>query len=78
MYFGIPIYRPSPCKDCADRQVGCHAKCEKYLAYRTELDAAREQRDKERISADVAYHSIYRNRSTLKKTDAGRRALAAR
>ena len=21
------------CKDCADRQVGCHGKCEKYNAY---------------------------------------------
>lgn len=28
----------SPCKDCPDRVVGCHGKCEKYKAYRVEVD----------------------------------------
>lgn len=28
----------SPCKDCHDRVVGCHGKCEKYSAYRVEVD----------------------------------------
>ena len=28
----------SPCKDCVDRQVGCHSTCEKYIAFRKELD----------------------------------------
>lgn len=23
----------SPCKGCADRSVGCHSKCEKYVDY---------------------------------------------
>ena len=22
-----------PCKDCQKRKIGCHAKCEEYLAY---------------------------------------------
>lgn len=22
-----------PCKDCADRHIGCHSKCEKYKAF---------------------------------------------
>ena len=26
----------SPCKDCTDRYVGCHADCEKYLAWKAE------------------------------------------
>ena len=25
-----------PCKDCSDRVVGCHSKCDKYLATRAE------------------------------------------
>lgn len=25
----------SPCKDCPDRQVGCHSSCEKYKDYKT-------------------------------------------
>lgn len=26
----------APCKDCKDRIVGCHAKCEKYLQFKEE------------------------------------------
>ncbi len=33
-----------PCgKDCPDRVVGCHAVCDKYQAYRAEIDAKRPQ-----------------------------------
>lgn len=28
----------SPCKDCTDRAMGCHGKCDKYKAYRVEVD----------------------------------------
>lgn len=53
--------RKTPCvKDCPDRQPGCHAKCEKYLAWKAEreellqkihkdstlLDGKRKQRDR--------------------------------
>ena len=24
----------APCKDCPDRQMGCHGQCEKYQTYR--------------------------------------------
>lgn len=26
----------APCKDCMERYVGCHSKCEKYIAYKEE------------------------------------------
>lgn len=26
------------CKDCKDRKVGCHSKCEKYAEFKKELD----------------------------------------
>ncbi len=29
-----------PCKDCNDREMGCHIVCEKYLAFREEREAA--------------------------------------
>jgi hypothetical protein len=32
-----------PCKDCPDRHIGCHSKCEKYLAFRRERDAYNEK-----------------------------------
>lgn len=33
----------TPCDGCTERVVGCHGKCEKYLAYRAEIDAKRPQ-----------------------------------
>lgn len=39
-----------PCKDCPDRHLGCHDKCEKYQAfkkesldYKTEVNKAKSQ-----------------------------------
>lgn len=26
----------APCKDCADRHIGCHGECEKYIKYKQE------------------------------------------
>lgn len=31
-----------PCKDCKDRKIGCHGKCELYKKYRDELDKLNE------------------------------------
>ena len=46
----------APCKDCKDRHVGCHSKCEKYLEYKKELQKAkhREKIDK-KIEDDIWY-----------------------
>lgn len=40
----------NPCKDCPDRYPGCHAKCEKYKAWKKEWD---EIKEKERIYNDM-------------------------
>ena len=34
----------SPCKDCKDRQIGCHVKCERYGAFRSSHDDVLAQR----------------------------------
>ena len=26
-----------PCKDCKDREIGCHSKCKKYLDFKKDL-----------------------------------------
>jgi len=31
----------APCKDCEDRGVGCHGKCEKYRAYKERMSEER-------------------------------------
>lgn len=37
----------SPCKDCKDRHLKCHATCEKFLEYREKYQAERERLFKE-------------------------------
>lgn len=64
--------------DCPDRCVGCHSGCEKYAAFRAEIDRINAARDKEMDSADMVNRAIYRRRHTLKHTPDGRRALAQR
>lgn len=31
------------CKDCPDRYIGCHSMCERYKAFREELDELNEK-----------------------------------
>lgn len=75
MDYILPQYIKPPCKDCADRDVGCHARCEKYLAYRAELDGIKEKIADESAGAAVAAHGIWRHRHSLQYTEAGRKAL---
>ena len=35
-----------PCKECEERTETCHAECEKYLAFLTECEQRRKERDK--------------------------------
>lgn len=35
-----------PCKDCQDRKLGCHGKCDKYSEYRKCQDEANAKRYK--------------------------------
>ena len=36
----------SPCRDCADRVVGCHSNCERWAAYRVKADEAKRKYNK--------------------------------
>lgn len=42
----------SPCYNCPDRQVGCHGKCERYLAY-AEKRAEDAEKEREEKKADI-------------------------
>lgn len=35
----------SPCKDCSDRQVGCHSNCKRYNEWRAINDANRKRKN---------------------------------
>jgi hypothetical protein len=48
----------SPCFDCKERVLKCHSTCEKYKAYRQEVDAVNAKRD-EKVQTGVSYN-MYR------------------
>lgn len=33
------LRRMTPCKDCTERQINCHAQCSKYAAFRKAYEA---------------------------------------
>lgn len=38
----------APCLNCPDRKVGCKIDCERYAAFRKQLDERKQAMDKER------------------------------
>lgn len=46
------VKKKAPCKGCQDRHVGCHGKCDRYLAFRKEADRLREERLVQRKISD--------------------------
>lgn len=58
---------PSPCKECGDRMIGCHATCEGYKAYRAKVDAQKEAVLKQKaIDADAVAYMAERKRKRVK------------
>lgn len=45
----------SPCLGCTDRAVGCHSRCDKYAAYRAEVDKVHAEKIKRRDNDYVDY-----------------------
>lgn len=41
-----------PCKGCQDRVIGCHATCERYMAWKELVDLEREARKQQ---SSIAY-----------------------
>lgn len=37
----------APCRNCTDRNIGCHGQCEKYAAYRAIMDKEKVRRQYE-------------------------------
>jgi len=45
----------SPCRDCPERFLGCHSVCERYRAYKAELEAIYEERKKDFARKEVEF-----------------------
>ena len=54
-----------PCYNCPDREMGCHGRCERYKAYRAEVDAIKAKRKAESDIVD-AIQEAKRRRNKFK------------
>lgn len=52
--------RESPCMECADRETGCHGRCERYRAYQEIRTDALKQKRKYQEIAEAIYESMSR------------------
>lgn len=50
-----------PCKDCADRYLGCHSKCEKYIDWNKRWQENKDTRQ-DKLSTEFAVRDMNRNR----------------
>ena len=59
----------SPCLDCADREPGCHGRCEKYKDFRRDVDAYEEKHraDLRQRYAGIAIFSPTKHRYSLNR-----------
>lgn len=58
------VGKKPPCKDCPERTVGCHAKCEKYIVWKEKDSQIKEaNRGVSRAMKDIIdYKLIMKNR----------------
>lgn len=60
----------SPCKDCCDREIGCHSTCDKYLKYLDDKDA--ENKVRKDFLRSHNEHVSYMRDQKAKRERAGR------
>ncbi len=49
----------SPCFECEERKVGCHAECVRYLEWRKKKDEQNEAVKAEKISSNLFSHAAW-------------------
>lgn len=52
----------APCKDCTDRQLGCHSVCEKYKEYAKQNEERRKLREKYNLENNLYWDTIRKGR----------------
>lgn len=59
--------KSAPCRDCEQREIGCHGRCEQYKAYRDSIDAAKAAREKEIMTEQYQIVSCLRNKKRARR-----------
>lgn len=50
----------APCKDCGDREIGCHSQCEKYKAYSFYNEEIKSKQHLENLSKTIMFEGFKR------------------
>lgn len=57
----------APCKDCPDRQVGCHSTCEKYITFAKEKRQQNETIKKAKHEENLKFSRMAKKYARLDK-----------
>ena len=57
----------APCKDCTRSYIGCHGKCEEYIAYQEDRKAAKNKRHRDQAISEVTYWAQARTQSPRRR-----------
>lgn len=57
----------SPCMGCEGREVGCHARCEPYQAFRQRLDTINDQKTAEKIIRGARIEAVLRMKKSIER-----------
>lgn len=55
----LPSHSKANCYGCEDRHVGCHAECERYRAWRSELTEYKERVRKKKEPKTIVQEYIH-------------------
>ena len=66
-----------PCKDCADREVGCHSTCKAYIEWvkyeKTKYEIVNSRRSADYIATDYSITGVEKRKKGLRKWHRNRR-----
>ena len=57
----------NPCKDCKDRKLGCHSKCDKYSEFKNKIEEIKEERIKQNFIDDYRITKVERTNKKMRK-----------
>ena len=56
----------NPCKNCKDRELGCHSKCDKYNEFKNNIEYAKQERIKQNFIDDYRIKSVDKVKKKIK------------
>ena len=59
------VGKNGPCRDCNDRAVGCHGRCERYQEWKRDRDAILDAMNAEKAKTQLAVNYVQKNKQRV-------------